>query len=79
MKLEQIVEAIFSVTEEYREVLALIYTGLASTEHLKQWESVYEPFYSWMESIVRGSTNEWNDPNVFFACGTYIKVGHWSY
>ena len=53
MKLEQIVEAIFSVTEEYREVLALIYTGLASTEHLKQWESVYEPFYSWMSQLLK--------------------------
>ena len=53
MKLEQIVEAIFSVTEEYREVLALIYTGLASTEHIKQWESVYEPFYSWMSQLLK--------------------------
>ncbi|WP_342515058.1 TetR family transcriptional regulator [Sporosarcina sp. FSL K6-1522] len=48
VKLEQLVDAIFLVTQEYHEIQALIYSGLASTEHLKEWEMVYAPFYKWI-------------------------------
>ncbi|PIC98137.1 MULTISPECIES: TetR family transcriptional regulator [unclassified Sporosarcina] len=45
---EQMVEAIFEVNKEYYEILAVIYSGLASTEHIREWESVYAPFYEWI-------------------------------
>ncbi len=48
LQLEQLVEAIFQVTHDYHEIQALIYSGLASTEHLKEWETVYAPFYNWI-------------------------------
>lgn len=48
VQLEQLVEAIFQVTHDYHEIQALIYSGLASTEHLKEWETVYAPFYQWI-------------------------------
>jgi len=51
IKLAQVVDAIFKITRDYREVLALIYTGLASSEHIKEWESVYQPFYSWLNDF----------------------------
>lgn len=47
-QMEQFVDAIFSVNEIYHEVQALIYSGLASTEHMKKWEMVYEPIYRWI-------------------------------
>ena len=37
IKLEQIVDSIFAINKEYSEVQAIIYSGLASTEHLKEW------------------------------------------
>ncbi|WP_307475259.1 TetR family transcriptional regulator [Cytobacillus purgationiresistens] len=52
-KLTQVVDAIFAYTNEYREVLALIYAGLASSDHIRQWESVYEPFYSWISDFLQ--------------------------
>lgn len=52
-RVEQLVDAIFLVTEEYHEVLALIYSGLASTEHLKEWETVYAPFYQWLSQFLQ--------------------------
>lgn len=52
MKLEQLVEAIFSVARDYNEIQALIYSGLASTEHLKEWETVYAPFYKWISDLL---------------------------
>ena len=48
VQIEQLVEAIFQVTHDYHEIQALIYSGLASTEHLKEWETVYAPFYQWI-------------------------------
>lgn len=52
VKLEQLVEAIFLVAREYNEIQALIYAGLASTEHLKEWETVYAPFYKWISDLL---------------------------
>ncbi|KAB2329984.1 TetR/AcrR family transcriptional regulator [Cytobacillus depressus] len=52
-QLVQIVDAIFKVTMDYREILALIYAGLASTEHIKEWETVYQPFYSWISEFLK--------------------------
>lgn len=52
-KLEQFVDAIFQVTRDYREIHALIYAGLASTEHIREWETVYEPFYNWVSDLLR--------------------------
>ncbi|REB06446.1 TetR/AcrR family transcriptional regulator [Sporosarcina sp. BI001-red] len=51
-QLKQFVDAIFAVSEEHHEIQAMIYSGLASTEHLKEWESVYAPMYQWVSSIV---------------------------
>lgn len=45
---EQMVDAIYEVNKEYYEILAVIYSGLASTEHIREWESVYAPFYEWI-------------------------------
>lgn len=66
VRLDQLVDAIFEVSEEYHEMQALIYSGLASTEHLKKWETVYAPFYEWIseslqqaieDQIIRDSVN----------------------
>ncbi|HEX6594672.1 MAG TPA: TetR family transcriptional regulator [Bacillota bacterium] len=51
-KLEQMVDAIFKINHDYHEVQALIYAGLASTEHIKKWETVYEPFYHWVSELL---------------------------
>ena len=58
VKLEQLVEAIFQVTHDYHEIQALIYSGLASTEHLKEWETVYAPFYQWISERLQEAKEE---------------------
>src|SRR5699024_12772929 len=45
------------VNKEYSEVPAMIYSGLASTEHLKEWETVYEPCYHWLSNILLEAKN----------------------
>lgn len=51
-KFTNIVNSIFMINHEYSEVLAMIYSGLASTEHLKEWETVYEPCYHWLSNVL---------------------------
>ncbi len=48
IQLRQMIDAIFEIYRDDNEIQALIYSGLASTEHLKKWESVYAPFYDWV-------------------------------
>ncbi len=50
-KISQVVDAIFKITRDYREIHALIYSGLASSEYITEWESVYQPFYSWLNEF----------------------------
>lgn len=44
-QLEQFIEMKFQVTKEYKDIFALIYAGMASTEHLNEWEAIYAPYY----------------------------------
>ncbi|MBO0993832.1 TetR family transcriptional regulator [Bacillus sp. SD088] len=52
-QLTQVINALFSVAENYHEVLAMVYAGMATTEHMKEWEAVYEPFYHWMSEFLK--------------------------
>lgn len=55
---EQMVDAIYEVNKEYYEILAVIYSGLASTEHIREWESVYAPFYEWISEKLEAAKKE---------------------
>lgn len=52
VKINQFVNAIFSGVRQYKEVHALIYAGLASTEYLNEWETVYEPIYEYVRTLL---------------------------
>lgn len=47
-QLKNVIDVVFSLTKDYREIFALIYAGLASTDFLQEWETIYLPYYSWM-------------------------------
>ncbi|HEK9101728.1 TetR family transcriptional regulator [Bacillus pfraonensis] len=51
-KVMQVIDAVFDFIEENREIQALMYAGLASTEHIKEWEAVYEPLYMWLSQFL---------------------------
>ncbi|MFB7158741.1 MULTISPECIES: TetR family transcriptional regulator [unclassified Lysinibacillus] len=51
-QLEKLVDIVFSLTEEYRDVFALIYAGITQTEHMKEWENIYAPYYEWMNNFL---------------------------
>jgi AcrR family transcriptional regulator len=51
-QLEKVIDIVFSLTEEYRDVFALIYAGITQTEHMKEWENIYAPYYEWMNHFL---------------------------
>lgn len=51
-QLMNVIDVVFSITKEYREIDALIYAGLASAEFLQEWETIYSPYYAWMSQFL---------------------------
>ncbi|MCM3748197.1 TetR family transcriptional regulator [Paenibacillus pasadenensis] len=43
-----IIDAIFEVTEMHKDLTALLYSGITQTEHVREWETIYDPIYSWI-------------------------------
>ncbi|HLR61896.1 MAG TPA: TetR family transcriptional regulator [Lentibacillus sp.] len=65
-KLKIVVDIVFDLTKEYRDVFALIYAGLASTEYMQEWVTIYESYYAWFsnqleqakaDGVIRDSLN----------------------
>src|SRR5699024_1837845 len=51
-KFTNLVNSIIKINEEYSEVRAMIYSGIASTEHLKEWETFYDPYYHLLSNLL---------------------------
>ncbi|KEK18385.1 TetR family transcriptional regulator [Bacillus manliponensis] len=51
-QLSQMIDAIFDFTRDHRDIQAMVYAGLTSSEHIKEWETVYQPIYSWMNELL---------------------------
>jgi len=51
-QMQGIIDSVFTINEQFSEVLAMIYSGLASTEHLKEWETVYAPCYELISNLL---------------------------
>ncbi|WP_040229052.1 TetR family transcriptional regulator [Bhargavaea cecembensis] len=49
----RLVDAVFKVTGEYRDVAILVYAGLSSTEQVKEWEEIYMPLYREVAGLIR--------------------------
>ena len=57
-QLEQLIRAVFTLTDKQNKLFTLLYAGLSQSEHLKQWEEIYAPFYNWMfEFLERAKQN----------------------
>jgi hypothetical protein len=51
-QLRTVIDVVFTIAKDYREIFAMIYAGLASTEFLQEWETIYSPYYSWMSKFL---------------------------
>jgi AcrR family transcriptional regulator len=47
-----VITVTFQVTNSYKEVLSLCYSGLAIDNTLSEWDRIYNPYYSWLAEII---------------------------
>ncbi|MEF2246647.1 MULTISPECIES: TetR family transcriptional regulator [unclassified Paenibacillus] len=50
--LEIFIDETFRITDSYKDVIILCYSGLAIDHSLEKWEAIYQPYYDWFESIL---------------------------
>lgn len=55
-QIQSMVEATFTVTKRYKQVLALCYSGLA-IGGLITWEKLYQPYYEWVDQLLTEAVN----------------------
>ncbi|MDN4606492.1 TetR family transcriptional regulator [Sporosarcina highlanderae] len=48
-----IIHVIFKITNEYKVLTKLIYTGLTQTQYVGSWEEIYAPLYNWVENLLQ--------------------------
>lgn len=75
--LEIVVDETFKITEEYKDVIVLCYSGLAIEHSLEKWEAIYQPYYRWFENLLNQAVqaNEIEaDLNVKWTAKTMINM-----
>jgi len=58
VQIEQLTQAVFTITKEYQTIQALVYAGIASTDHIRNWESIYDPLYIWVDNFLKQAVTE---------------------
>lgn len=57
--LKVFVMEVYNITDEYKDVISLCYSGLAFDYSMELWESVYQPYYEWLErELCKGTENK---------------------
>ncbi|MFF5995174.1 TetR family transcriptional regulator [Lysinibacillus sp. KU-BSD001] len=47
-KLEILVDTVFAVTKDQKQLVKIIYTGLSASDYLADWVNAYIPYYDWL-------------------------------
>ncbi|MEV2340202.1 TetR family transcriptional regulator [Paenibacillus larvae] len=50
--LEVVIDETFNITEAYKNIIVLCYSGLAIDYSMEKWEAIYQPYYHWLEDIL---------------------------
>jgi AcrR family transcriptional regulator len=75
--LEVVIDETFKITDAYKDVIVLCYSGLAIDHSMEKWESIYQPYYEWLEDIINIAihNNEIiSDINVKWTARTIINL-----
>jgi AcrR family transcriptional regulator len=75
--LEVVIDETFKITDAYKDVIVLCYSGLAIDHSMEKWESIYQPYYEWLEDIINAAihNNEiFSEINVKWTARTIINL-----
>jgi AcrR family transcriptional regulator len=50
--LDILIDETFLITERHKDIIVLCYSGLAIDHSMEKWETIYQPYYSWLEKII---------------------------
>jgi AcrR family transcriptional regulator len=53
--LEIYIDQIYAITDQYKDVVVLCYSGTAFDYSLETWEKIYQPLYAWFENLLADS------------------------
>ena len=56
--IETLIDETFELTESYKEVIILCYSGLAIVHSMEKWETIYNPYYDWLEDVLRSAVSK---------------------
>ena len=57
VKFEQLIDTIFTMTKQHKELVAIIYAGLSASDYLKDWVEAYMPYYNWLSKVLDDAKN----------------------
>lgn len=55
---QSLIDLVFEVTEEYQQIITFLYSGMSYYHSLERWEAIYEPYYRWLEIILKKLQNK---------------------
>jgi len=44
-----LVDVSYEVTDEYKELITFLYSGMALYQSFETWDNIYKPYYEWLE------------------------------
>ncbi len=50
--IEILIDEIYDITNQYKDVTILCYSGMALEHSLETWENIYAPYYTWFNEIL---------------------------
>lgn len=56
--LEVVIDETFHITDSYKDIIVLCYSGLAIDHSMEKWEAIYRPYYHWFEVILNKAIND---------------------
>jgi AcrR family transcriptional regulator len=56
--LEIMIDETFNITDVYKDVIVLCYSGLAIDYSMEKWEAIYQTYYYWLEGIITNAINK---------------------
>lgn len=75
--LDAVIDETFKVTDEHKDIIVLVYSGLAFNHSLDKWEEVYRPYYEWLEIEISKAVQKeeiYPDINVKWTSRTIINL-----
>ncbi|MCR8965510.1 TetR family transcriptional regulator [Brevibacillus halotolerans] len=56
--LEVVIDETFHITDSYKDIIVLCYSGLAIDHSMEKWEAIYRPYYHLFEVILNKAIND---------------------